>query len=64
MNRNQIATIKFNSLYENDEALFIVNKIEESILLAISLEKNGDIEVSFNKEVCQKLIEALKHAIE
>lgn len=64
MNRNQIATIKFNSLYENDEALIIINKIEESILLAISLEKNGDIEVSFNKEVCQKLIEALKQAIQ
>jgi hypothetical protein len=64
MERKQISTINFKSICEDDNGVFIINKINKTILLSVSLKNNGDIEVSFDKESCQKLITALNAAIE
>jgi hypothetical protein len=56
------ATIKFEDLDENDEALVIVRYDEGRVVLGLSLRTNGDLQVVMNKESARQVILALTEA--
>jgi hypothetical protein len=58
----QVATIVFPDLDSGDEAAAIVRVVGGTTGLALSLKKNGDIEVFFGAHVLDQLIEALQKA--
>ena len=58
----QIATVRFTDLDSGDEASAMVRVMEKTIGLALSLKRNGDIEVFFGTQELDELIEALQKA--
>jgi hypothetical protein len=58
----QVATVRFTDLDCGDEALAIVRVIDKTIGLALSLKRNGDVEVFFGTPELDQLIEALQRA--
>jgi hypothetical protein len=58
----QISTIRFTDRDCGDEALALVRVKDETIGLALSLKRNGDIEVFFGTHEVDQLIEALQRA--
>ena len=58
----QIATIVFADLDSRDEAVAVVRVIGQITGLALSLKRNGDIEVFFGINELDKLIDALQRA--
>jgi hypothetical protein len=58
----QIATMRFTDLDSGDEASAMVRVMEKTIGLALSLKRNGDIEVFFGTQELDQLIEALQKA--
>lgn len=63
MDMKQISTIQFKDIDSNDEALIIVRASEKYITLCISKRMDGDIEVVFQSEEGDKLLEALRQAL-
>jgi hypothetical protein len=59
----KFTTIKFTDIDTNDEAIAIVRYDENSVVVALSLKSNGDIQVVMKKEDAQKLLGALKKAV-
>jgi hypothetical protein len=59
----RIATIQFSDRESGDEAVAIVRSTGETTGLALSLRKNGDIEVFFGNKELKQLIEALQKAL-
>lgn len=62
MPMTQIATISFADLDSGDEAMASVRVIGETAGLALSLKRNGDVEVFFGPHELDQLIEALQSA--
>jgi len=60
--RMQSATICFQDTDSGDEALAIVRVIGASVGLALSLRRNGDLEVFLGARELDQLIEALQTA--
>ena len=58
----QIATIGFADRDSGDEAVMMVRAVGETIGLALSLRRSGDVEVFFGAQELDQLIEALKKA--
>ena len=58
----QVATIRFADRDSGDEAMALVRVEGETIGLALSLMKNGDIEVFLGAQELEQLIEALQKA--
>jgi hypothetical protein len=58
----QVAMIRFTDRDSADEAMALVRVEGEIIGLALSLTKNGDIEVFFGRQELEQLIEALQKA--
>jgi hypothetical protein len=58
----QIETIRFSDLDCGDDALAAVRVMNGTIGLALSLKRNGDIEVFFGTPELDQLIEALPKA--
>jgi hypothetical protein len=58
----QIAAVRFTDLDCGDEALAMVSVMDKTIGLALSLKRNGDIEVFFGTPELDQLIEALQRA--
>ena len=58
----EVATICFKDRDSEDEAMALVRVEGETIGLALSLMKNGDIEVFFGAQELEQLIEALQKA--
>ena len=61
---NEAATITFKDAESSDEAVAIVRYDESRIALCLSLKSNGDVEVVMRKTDAEKLVEALKKAME
>ncbi|WP_298363013.1 hypothetical protein [uncultured Bradyrhizobium sp.] len=57
-----IAPIKFVDRGSGDEGVVLVRVLEDSVGLALSLRKNGDIEVVFGSEELDQVIVALQTA--
>jgi hypothetical protein len=60
MSYAEIATLRFGS---NDEAVAIVRAGPHEVLLALSLQSNGDVEVSLTTAEAKDLVECLRSAI-
>lgn len=58
-----IATIEFKDTESQDDAVATVRSTHDTVLLALSLMSDGDIEVRMTRDVCEQLIAALKNAI-
>lgn len=58
-----IDTIQFVDIDSKDNALVIIRASSNEVGLALSLRKNGDILVVFQKDVCEQVINALQQAI-
>lgn len=58
----QTATVRFTDLDCGDDAVAMVRVLGTSIGLALSLSKNGDIEVFFGAQQLDELIDALQKA--
>jgi hypothetical protein len=58
----QVATIRFTDLDCGDEAVAVVRVVGQATGLALSLKRNGDIEVFFGKQELDQLVEALSKA--
>jgi hypothetical protein len=58
----QAAMIRFTDRDSGDEAMALVRVEGEIIGLALSLKRNGDIEVFFGRQELEQLIEALQKA--
>lgn len=58
----QIETIRFTDLDSGDDALATVRVMNGTIGLALSLKRNGDIEVFLGTRELDQLIEALQKA--
>jgi hypothetical protein len=58
----QIATVRFTDLDCGDEALAVVRVMDKTIGLALSLKRNGDVEVFFGTKELDQLISALQRA--
>ena len=58
----QIQTIRFADLDSGDDALATVRVVNGTIGLALSLKRNGDIEVFFGTSELGQPIEALQKA--
>jgi hypothetical protein len=58
----QVATIRFTDRDSGDEAMALVRVEGEIAGLALSLRRNGDIEVFFGRQELEQLIEALQKA--
>jgi hypothetical protein len=58
----QVATIPFTDRDSGDEAFALVRVEGEIVGLALSLRRNGDIEVFFGRQELEQLIEALQKA--
>jgi len=52
-------TILFTELETSDEGLIVIRSDEGSVALALSLRKNGDMEVVMSKVDAKRLLEAL-----
>jgi hypothetical protein len=52
--------IKFTQKQEAGAAFAYLKNFKNTVLLTLSLEKSGDVEITLNKEDCEKLIQALK----
>ena len=60
----QVATIRFTDLDCGDEAVAVVRVEGQTTGLALSLQRNGDIEVFLGARELDQLIEALQNARE
>ena len=58
----QVATICLPDLDCGDEAVAVIRVVGEATGLALSLKRNGDIEVFFGAPELDQLIEALQKA--
>ena len=58
-----IATIAFSDHESGDEGIVIVRAAPGTLALALSLRKDGDMEVFLGLEECEKLTNALGRAI-
>jgi hypothetical protein len=58
----QVATIRFTDIDSGDEAVALVRVVGEITGLALSLKRNGDIEVFFGTQELDLLIEGLQKA--
>jgi len=58
----EVATICFTDRDSGDEAMALVRVEGEITGLALSLRRNGDIEVFFGRQELEQLIEALQKA--
>ena len=58
----EVATICFKDRDSGDEAMAVVRVEGEITGLALSLRRNGDIEVFFGRQELEQLIEALQKA--
>ncbi len=58
----QVAMIRFTDRDSGDEAMALVRVEGEITGLALSLMRNGDIEVFFGRQELEQLIEALQKA--
>ena len=58
-----IATIQFSDIDSGDEAIVIVRATVGSVALCISKKHDGDVEVVFRSEECEKLLKALQQAM-
>jgi len=58
----QVATFRFTDRDSGDEAMALVRVEDETIGLALSLSRDGDIEVFFGRQELEQLIEALQKA--
>ena len=56
-------TITFRDNAENQEGLVVIRRFEDKVAICLSLEKNGDVEALVEREVVERLIEALNSAI-
>lgn len=63
MNNGKTRTIIFHDYGEGQSGVAVVRAFEDKVALCLSLESNGDVEALLDKEVVEKLIEALKTAI-
>ena len=52
-------TILFTEFETSDEGLIVIRSDEGSVALALSLRKNGDMEVVMSKVDAKRLLEAL-----
>jgi hypothetical protein len=57
-----IAPVKFVDVDSGDEAAMFVRMTGDSVGLALSLRRNGDIEVVFGPEELDRIIDALQTA--
>ncbi len=58
----EIATLSFIDIESNDDAWLFVGYDKETVSLGLSLRRNGDIDVTLNKESAAELIKALVQA--
>ena len=58
----QVASIRFTDRDSGDEAFALVRVEGEIVGLALSLRRNGDIEVFFGRQELEQLIEGLQKA--
>lgn len=56
-------TISFRDHAENQDGFAVVRRFEDKVAICLSLEENGDVEVLIEREVVERLIEALRSAI-
>lgn len=59
----EVATIKFFDLESHSEAVAIVRCDIDRVMLCLSVFSENDIEVSLDRAVMSKLVEALQLAI-
>jgi hypothetical protein len=62
-NMKQIAMINFSDRDSKDEGFLLVKVAANTIGLTLSLKQNGDIEVFFGTEECERLLDALQIAV-
>ena len=63
-NLEDIGTIEFVDLDSNDNAFAIVRASEGAVALALSLEKDGDLDLLLPLEACNSLISLLSIALQ
>jgi|YelNatPaOPRAMG01_1025707.scaffolds.fasta_scaffold253391_1 hypothetical protein len=56
---NELTTFTFADASSGDEVCVVIRYSEEAVALAISLSKNGDVEVVMQQQALGKLIDAL-----
>jgi hypothetical protein len=59
----EVATITFEDLDTKSEAVAIVKRDAESVLLALSIRVDGDIQVVMRRVDARRLLEALQTAL-
>ncbi len=55
--------LKLRDLDESQDAMVLLRSYEKIIVIGISLENDGDIEVGLNKQQCKELIEKLSDMV-
>jgi hypothetical protein len=60
--RPEVATLTFFDADSGEEAVAIVREVPTGIALAVSLQRDGDIEVVLKPSDCEALIAALEKA--
>jgi hypothetical protein len=59
----EVATITFEDLDTKSEAVAIVKRDAEAVLLALSIRVDGDIQVVMRRVDARRLLEALQTAL-
>jgi hypothetical protein len=63
MDMKEVATIQFLDAESNDEGVVVLRASCGLIAVALSLQKDGDLEVVLRLQDCQKLINELQRAV-
>lgn len=60
---DKVSVLKLRDKDEDQEALAIVRSINGFVALTLSLEHNGDVQVTFTPSECSELILRLQQAV-
>ncbi len=64
MQPNAMATLEFKDAETGESDLAIIRVYEESLVLCLSKETNGDVEIELSPTDCERLVAALKEGLE
>ncbi len=59
----EVATIRFEDLDTKSEAIAIIKRDADAVLLGLSIRVDGDIQVVMQREDARRLSEALRAAL-
>ena len=62
-NSDKDKTITFYDYGESQNGVAVVRQFEDKVALCLSLEHDGDVEALLDREVVEKLIEAMRDAM-